>query len=108
MPELEPAAVTPIWRQIADALSAGIADGTWPPGSAIPSETDLSRQYGIARGTARKAVKSLVDRGLVTAVQGKGSYVNQRVGSAGAHLVDEAEDDVQVRNLPDTRLPPGA
>jgi GntR family transcriptional regulator len=36
------------------------------------------QEYGIARGTARRAVEVLRDEGLVITVQGRGTYVRAR------------------------------
>ncbi len=36
----------------------------------------MAREYGIAKMTARRAVRELRERGLVRTVIGKGSYVN--------------------------------
>ncbi len=43
-----------------------------------PSESRLMQEHGIARETARKAVRVLVDEGLVYVVQGRGAYVTKR------------------------------
>ncbi|MFI7440873.1 GntR family transcriptional regulator [Nonomuraea indica] len=44
-------------------------------GQRLPSELDLTEQYGIARMTIRRAMKELRERGLVRSVHGKGTYV---------------------------------
>ncbi len=36
------------------------------------------REHGVARETARKAVRVLVGEGLVYVVQGRGAYVTKR------------------------------
>ncbi|MET0422772.1 MAG: GntR family transcriptional regulator [Actinoplanes sp.] len=41
----------------------------------MPSENQLVQQYGVARGTARKAIQLLRERGLVVTVVGRGTYV---------------------------------
>jgi hypothetical protein len=46
-----------------------------PPGRRVPSESDLEQIYGMARGTARKAIAVLRDEGLIETVRGKGSFV---------------------------------
>ena len=46
-------------------------------GSKIPSERDLSDEWGIARMTARKAVETLTDEGLLDRRRGSGTYVAQ-------------------------------
>lgn len=48
-----------------------------PVGSKIPSERDLSDKWGIARMTARKAIETLADEGLLDRRRGSGTYVAQ-------------------------------
>ena len=42
---------------------------------AIPSEKQIEQEFGVARGTARKAIGQLRADGLVVTVAGRGSYV---------------------------------
>ena len=65
----------PVYLQLAAILRARIMSGELAAGRALPSETTLMQEQGIARETARKAVKVLRDEGLVEIVQGRGSYV---------------------------------
>jgi len=44
-------------------------------GRPIPSEVQLQQEFGVARGTARKAVPALREAGRVHTVIGKGTYV---------------------------------
>jgi GntR family transcriptional regulator len=44
----------------------------------IPSEIQLMQQHGVARLTARRAVRVLASEGLVEVVQGGGAYVAER------------------------------
>jgi len=73
--EYDPDASDPKWRQITAILRRGIEDGTYPPGSLLPSIEYLRQEYGIARNTARKVLDSLVDDGLAYTEPGKGTYV---------------------------------
>ncbi|MGV9604065.1 GntR family transcriptional regulator [Streptomyces sp. NPDC003631] len=65
----------PRYRQLADALRREIGDGTYPPGSRLPSESDLSTRFGASRNTVRNGLKLLVSEGLVTSSQGLGYEV---------------------------------
>ncbi len=67
-----------MYLQVADILRAAIERGELAPDRAIPSESRLMQEHGIARETARKAVRVLVDEGLVYVVQGRGVYVRKR------------------------------
>jgi GntR family transcriptional regulator len=47
------------------------------PGTALPSERDLAREWHVARMTLRRATDELVMAGLVTREQGRGTFVVQ-------------------------------
>ncbi len=61
--------------RLAAVLSQAIADGTYPPGTPTPSITTLSQRYGHARQTCAKALRLLVDEGLLIRYPGLGYYV---------------------------------
>ena len=61
--------------QLAGALRKAITAGTYPPGTATPSITTLSQEYGHARQTCSKALNVLVDEGLLIRYPGLGYYV---------------------------------
>lgn len=65
-------------QQLAGILSARIARGDWEPGRAIPSEERLAQDYELARNTVRKAIRQLVDQGLLFVVSHRGIYVAER------------------------------
>jgi len=65
----------PIWRQIEAILRERIADGTYPPGRAIPSLMNLTAEFGVAEVTVRKAVDQLKRDGALTGTPGRGTFV---------------------------------
>ena len=77
---VDPDGKVPLYLQVAAILRAAIEAGEYAPGRAIPSETALVQRYGVARLTARKAVRVLADEGLVEVVPGRGVYVAERRG----------------------------
>lgn len=64
-----------MYRQLSDLLRAGIEDGEYGPGMAIPSEAKLMERHGIARNTVRLAMEVLRDDGLVVTRHGRGTFV---------------------------------
>lgn len=52
-----------------------IEGGEYEPGSQLPTESDLSRQFGVNRHTAREALKLLKNEGVIYSVKGKGNFV---------------------------------
>nr|WP_306238589.1 GntR family transcriptional regulator [Ornithinimicrobium sp. HY1745] len=65
----------PIHEQISEALRTRIRSGDLPVGSRLPTETALMSQFGVARGTVRRALRTLNEQGIVQTLQGKGTYV---------------------------------
>ena len=52
--------------ELRDAVDAGVH----PPGSRLPSESELARTYGVARGTVRQAFATLAAEGLISTRKG--------------------------------------
>jgi GntR family transcriptional regulator len=73
---VDPDSATPVYIQVAEILRDRIQSGQLQPDRPVPSETQLQQEFGVARGTARKAIALLREEGLVITVRGRGSYVN--------------------------------
>ncbi|WFB11793.1 winged helix-turn-helix domain-containing protein [Streptomyces sp. LX-29] len=73
------------------ALLADIESGKYAPGEPIPSEAELCKAHGVARETARRAVRVLRDRGIVETEWGKGSRVTGPVKQDQGEPVSEGE-----------------
>ena len=92
-------AFSPLYQQIKALMTAGLQQGEWRPGEAIPSEMDLAARFKVSQGTVRKAVDELAAENLLVRRQGKGTFV-----------ATHAEEKVQFRFLrlmPDSGEPGG-
>jgi GntR family transcriptional regulator len=67
--------VTPRYREIEQAIRARIANGTYPPGSALPSEDALAAEFGVTRPTVRAGLAELRASDAVTVISGRGAFV---------------------------------
>ena len=76
--EIDPESGTPIYLQLAAILRGQIQRGEIPVDRALPSVKVLVQTYGVAQGTAEKAVRVLRDEGLVHTVIGRGVFVTKR------------------------------
>lgn len=65
----------PVYRQVADTIRRRIDEGTYAPGSQLPSERDLGEEFDISRVTVRQAVSLLRTQGVVVAEHGRGVFV---------------------------------
>ena len=68
----------PPYQQIAADLRARIESGELAPGDMVPSITRLAQEYGVAKGTAVKALDVLRSEGLTRTVAGWGTFVAER------------------------------
>ncbi|MQS13913.1 GntR family transcriptional regulator [Streptomyces kaniharaensis] len=70
-------AQSPKYQRLAADLRRRIAEGEFTADAALPVESELERQYGVARNTVRLAVDVLVNEGRLVRLQGKGTYLRE-------------------------------
>lgn len=77
-------------RRLADGvierLQQQVSLGVLRPGDRLPTETELTRAFGVSRTTIREAVAALEHAGLVHVRQGDGTYVTD--WSSGGESLD--------------------
>lgn len=67
-----------LYLAITKDLIKAIHNGVYEYQQLLPTESQLMEQYSVSRTTIRQAVGCLVNEGLVTKVQGSGTYVIYR------------------------------
>ncbi|MEU2116179.1 GntR family transcriptional regulator [Streptomyces sp. NPDC016459] len=80
--------VVALYERIADAVH----DGTYPPGSTLPSEPKLATELGVSRPALREALLLLQEDGLLTVRRGVGRTVNDRPPRRGFEHVQPLEE----------------
>jgi DNA-binding GntR family transcriptional regulator len=73
----------PKYAQVISELQRRIESGEYSPGSLLPSEHQLSAEFGTARPTVVRALRVLRQEGWIDTQQGKGSFVRGRPALAG-------------------------
>lgn len=73
------------YAALAAAIRQRVVDGEWPPGSALPAETRLAAEHGVALGTLRRALELLAEQGMIERRHGRGTFV--RGGLSGAPML---------------------
>ncbi|MBG0826157.1 GntR family transcriptional regulator [Planomonospora sp. ID91781] len=65
----------PLYRRIANDLRRAVNDKVIKPGEALDGENVLQEKYKCSKFTARRAIRVLIDEGLVEPRRGSGTYV---------------------------------
>ncbi|MBN2050029.1 MAG: FadR family transcriptional regulator [Spirochaetales bacterium] len=60
---------------VCETITNRIIEGNIPAGEALPTEPELSAQFGVSRAVVRDACRMLMARGLVDILHGKGMFV---------------------------------
>lgn len=67
---------TPKYKQIVESIITDIERGLLKKNDQLPSISEMSAHYDLARDTVEKAYRELRERGFIVSVQGKGYYVS--------------------------------
>ncbi len=90
----------PLHRRIAGDVERRIASGEWRPGFRIPTEADLTADYGCARMTVSRALSDLAARGLVVRRRRAGTVVaHPPVHSSALVAIPDIQSEVEGRGL---------
>ncbi len=63
------------YLRVAEDIAGRIASGELQPGARLRAERDLAEYYEVSYGTIRRAMEVLRERGLITTIHGRGTFV---------------------------------
>ncbi|HXP19672.1 MAG TPA: GntR family transcriptional regulator [Streptosporangiaceae bacterium] len=89
------------YAQVVTEIKRRIERGDYPPGTLLPSEHQLVRDFGVSRPTIVKSLSVLRQDGWIDTQQGRGSFVRGVPALAHAERTRPAQD---VLELPETEL----
>jgi len=81
-------------HRVAALLNRKIASGDLYPGSRLPTEQQLSDEFGVSRNVVREAIAQLRADGIVEARQGVGAFVMAPEQRAAIRIDREALNDI--------------
>ena len=104
----------PKYAQIVNAIQERIAAGKYPAGGSIPSEAQLSAEFGASRPVVVRALGILQQDGWIDSEQGRGRFVRHpkgravRQGGPGRDVLrEDAEAVLAVLDVGVIDAPPG-
>ncbi len=82
--------------RISEDLRSELAAGHYSPGMRLPTESELSAEFGVSRPTVRAALRELETLGLVRTQHGVGTFVVDKPAiRAGLERMDSITDSIR-------------
>ncbi len=94
----------PLHAQIANPLMELIQSGKLAPGTRLEDEVSMAQRLQVSRPTARKALETLVNHGLIIRRRGAGTEVTPRQVHRPMALTSLKEDLQREGHTPSTRV----
>ncbi len=95
-----------LYQQIIEWIEQELASGNWPEHFKLKPEIELASDWGVNRGTVRKAIEELVARGRLIRIHGRGTFVaSQTLEQPLADRLVAFSEDLIEKNIPfETRV----
>jgi GntR family histidine utilization transcriptional repressor len=85
------------YTRVKDFLKAGLAQGRWAPGEQMPSESELVAQFAVSRMTVGRAIRELQAEGLVTRLQGVGTFAAHLSRVSSTLTIRDLHEEITAR-----------
>ncbi|HFK1824922.1 TPA: histidine utilization repressor [Stenotrophomonas maltophilia] len=87
----------PHYQKLKHFILRHITNGDWPARSRVPSENELTAKFGLSRMTVNRALRELTDAGVLTRVQGVGTFVAGPKAESAMFEVRNIREEIQSR-----------
>ncbi|HVW71123.1 MAG TPA: UTRA domain-containing protein [Steroidobacteraceae bacterium] len=95
-PKQKPAALAP-YEKVKRHILGRIRNGEWTAGMQLPSEPELVQSLGVARMTVHRALQELSAEGLLSRIQGVGTFLLPPPKRTEVFKVQEIDDEIEAR-----------
>ena len=85
------------YARVKDFLKQGLAQGQWTPGAQMPSESELVARFQVSRMTVGRALKELQTEGLLTRVQGVGTFAAHLSRVSSTLTIQDLHEEIKAR-----------
>ena len=85
------------YARVKGYLKQGLSVGRWSPGALMPSDSELVAQFGVSRMTVTRALRELQTEGLVTRVQGLGTYAAHLFRVSSSLTIRDLHEEITAR-----------
>jgi len=95
----------PLYEMVADSIRKLLIQNHLQEGEILPGEFELMKEYGVGRETIRRALKILVEEGLIIRRPGKGTKVCRRIKPDNIEkVVSFSSEIMKLGMVPSTKI----
>jgi len=84
----------PLYEQVKQHVLDRVRRGEWADGTRLPSELELVESLGVSRMTVHRALRELSAEGLISRIQGVGSFVAARQQRTGLLEIRDIAEEI--------------
>ncbi|MGC9270287.1 histidine utilization repressor [Acidiphilium sp.] len=92
-----PARRLPLYERVKRDIAARVAAGDWNSGARLPSEHELTASFGVSRMTVHRALRELSAEGIVSRIQGVGTFAAERRPRQEFLRIHDIAEDITAR-----------
>jgi GntR family transcriptional regulator len=97
--------LVPRYYQLKEILEKRISAGEFQPDDQFPTDENLCNEYGLSRGTVRRAIDMLVEEGRLRREQGRGTFVTVPLLTQMFFRLSSFDEEMRQRGrTPSTKL----
>ena len=85
------------YARVKEYLKTGLSVGRWTPGTLMPSESELVSQFQVSRMTVTRALRELQAEGLVSRVQGVGTFAAHLAPVSSSLTIRDLHEEIVAR-----------
>jgi len=82
------------YHDIKASVLGRIRSNIWPPGAHLPGEIDLAKEFGCARATVNRAMRELVDEGILERKRKAGTRVKSSPTRRAQFLIPIIREEI--------------
>jgi GntR family histidine utilization transcriptional repressor len=97
LPDAPDGVPRPPYARVKQYLKDALETGRWAPGEQMPSEAELVALFGVSRMTVHRALRELQDAGLITRLQGVGTFAAQLNKVSSTLTINDIQEEIQAR-----------
>jgi len=94
----------PLYEQVKDYLEEKITSSEWDVGHRLPTEKELTKQFGVSNITVKRAIHELVNEGVLYRQSGKGTFVKRKEEKDLSKLVSLRNEEWEKESHPHKTL----